>query len=70
MERKYNCIRPHEAIDFKTPADLYRPSDKEYPEKIRSYEYNTTDIKRKVDKGVISFKNKEIKVGRAFSSDM
>ena len=66
---KYNCIRPHEAIDFKTPADLYHPSDKEYPEKIRSYEYDTTDIKRRVDNGVISFKSKEIKVGRAFSGE-
>lgn len=66
---KYNCIRPHEAIDFKTPAELYRPSNKEYPEKIKSYEYDITDIKRRVDKGVISFKNKEIKVGRAFSGE-
>ena len=66
---KYNCIRPHEAIDFKTPAELYWPSNKEYPEKMKPYEYNISDIKRKVDKGIISFKNKEIKVGRAFSGE-
>lgn len=67
---KYNCIRPHEAIDFKTPAERYRPSNKCYPEKIIPYEYNMTDIKRKVcDKGLISFKSKEIKIGKAFRNE-
>lgn len=64
---KYNCIRPHEAIDFKTPAELYRPSNKAYPEKINAYEYNISDIKRKVaGTGIISFKNKDYMVGKAF----
>jgi len=64
---KYNCIRPHEAIDFKTPSELYKPSDKSYPERIMPYDYDLLDIKRKVyDGGYISFKNKEIKVGTAF----
>jgi transposase InsO family protein len=67
---KYNCIRPHEAIDFKTPADLYRPSNKYYPENIIPYEYNLTDIKRKVcEKGIISFKSKQIRVGKAFRNE-
>jgi transposase InsO family protein len=67
---KYNCIRPHEAIDFKTPAELYKPSHKYYPERIIPFEYNLTDIKRKVcDKGIISFKNKEIRVGKAFKNE-
>jgi len=67
---KYNCIRPHEAINFKTPAELYSPSNKAYPEKTDPYQYNLSDIKRKVqDRGVISFKNKEIKVGKAFVSE-
>lgn len=67
---KYNCIRPHEAIDFKTPAELYKPSHKYYPERIIPYEYNLTDIKRKVcDKGIISFRNKEIRVGKAFKNE-
>lgn len=67
---KYNCLRPHEAIDFKTPSDLYTHSIKQYPEKMEPYEYNWSDIKRKVqDKGVISFRNKEFKVGKAFVGD-
>jgi len=66
---KYNCIRPHESLNFKTPAELYEPSFKIYTEKIRPYEYNMTDIKRKVDKGTISFKNKAIRVGHAFDGE-
>ncbi len=66
---KYNCIRPHESLNFKTPVELYEPSHKTYPEMIKPYEYNMTDIKRKVDKGIISFKNKEIRVGHAFNGE-
>jgi len=66
---KYNCIRPHESLNFKTPAELYEPSFKIYTEKIRPYEYNMTDIKRKVDKGTISFKNNAIRVGHAFDGE-
>lgn len=66
---RYNCIRPHESLDFKTPAEIYKPSFKTYPETIKPYEYNMTDIKRKVDKGIISFKNNVIRVGHAFDGE-
>jgi transposase InsO family protein len=64
---KYNCLRPHEAINFKMPVELYTQSNREYSEQIKSYEYDQSDIIRKVqDKGFISFKNKEYRVGKAF----
>jgi transposase InsO family protein len=66
---KYNCIRPHESLDFKTPAELYEPSYRYYQEKIKPYEYDLTDIKRKVNYGDISFKNKEFKIGKAFNGE-
>jgi hypothetical protein len=66
---KYNCIRPHESLDFKTPTELYQPSFKIFPENIKPYEYEISDIKRKVDNGLISFKNKEIRVGKAFNCE-
>jgi len=67
---KYNCVRPHEAIDLRTPAELYTSSVRTYPEKINPYEYYQSDMIRKVQqKGEINFKNKEIKVGRAFIGD-
>ena len=67
---KYNCIRPHESLGLKTPADFYTTSIRSYPETLPIYEYEISDIKRKVqDKGVISFKNKEFRVGKAFIGD-
>ena len=67
---KYNCIRPHESLDLRTPADIYAPSIRSYPEVVEIYEYNLSDIKRRVQSnGIISFKNKDINVGKAFIGD-
>lgn len=67
---KYNCIRPHESLEFKTPAELYNPSTRIYPEKMPVYDYFTTDIKRKVqENGIITFKNQDFRVGKAFISE-
>ena len=37
---KYNEVRPHEAINMLCPADIYKPSDRKYPERITAYEYS------------------------------
>lgn len=36
---KYNHIRPHEALGMKRPGDVYEPSQREYSQEIRKYEY-------------------------------
>lgn len=63
---KYNCQRPHEAIDFEFPVSRYKPSprllDKSQPET-----YGSSDQVRKVhDGGYIFFKGNEYRVGKAF----
>lgn len=64
---KYNCLRPHESLDLNTPSSRYKPSERSYSEKINPPEYNISDYKRKVDeKGTISFKGNEYKIGKAF----
>lgn len=35
----YNTERPHEALDFATPASIYVPSPREYPESLPPIEY-------------------------------
>jgi len=36
---KYNNIRPHEALGMRTPGEVYKPSQKQYTEIIKKYEY-------------------------------
>lgn len=36
---KYNNIRPHEALGMRTPGEVYKPSDRQYREKIEKFEY-------------------------------
>ena len=37
--KKYNTIRPHEALGMKTPGQVYMASTRTYPEKIQNWEY-------------------------------
>jgi len=63
----YNTVRPHEALDMKTPAKCYHPSSRPFPEVLEPIEYGPADIIRKVQgKGEISYKNRFFLVGRAF----
>lgn len=56
---KYNEVRPHEAIDMHCPADVYIPSKRKYPDKIKSYEYSGLHRILKVNyKGYLRFDSK------------
>jgi transposase InsO family protein len=37
--KEYNTIRPHEALDMKTPESLHQRSARPYPERIKKYDY-------------------------------
>lgn len=37
--REYNEERPHAALGLETPAKIHRPSTRQYPEKIREWDY-------------------------------
>lgn len=63
----YNTIRPHEALGMKTPAKLYHPSLRPFPETLEPIEYGPGDIVRKVQsKGEIFYKGRAFRVGAAF----
>ena len=36
---KYNNVRPHEALGMKRPGDVYEPSQRQYNDTIKKYEY-------------------------------
>jgi len=39
FQEEYNQLRPHEAINLETPASVYQPSVRAYPEKLPRLEY-------------------------------
>ncbi len=60
----YNYIRPHEAIDMLCPAQRYKRSEREFPEKLPSIEYEMEDEVRQVRRGgEIKFKGRQYYVG-------
>jgi transposase InsO family protein len=42
FRQEYNEVRPHEALDYQTPAGLYVPSSREYPRRVPEVEYPET----------------------------
>lgn len=53
---EYNNIRPHEALGMKCPADVYKKSERQFPERIRDVEYPTNIEPHRVsDEGTVRY---------------
>lgn len=58
---EFNCERPHEALNLQTPASLYSPSARPFPDVIPNPEYPLHDLTLRVyANGYIHFKNKKL----------
>jgi transposase InsO family protein len=65
---RYNCVRPHEALEMDVPANRYTLSPRIYPERLAPIDYPDADIVRKVGPaGYLSLSKERYHVGRAFS---
>lgn len=63
----YNTERPHEALGLATPVSRYRASLRSFPETLEPFDYGPGAILRRVgDTGWLSFRNRPLKLGRAF----
>ena len=64
----YNRERPHQALDFATPAERYRPSKRAFPETLPAPQYAPGEIVRRVSttKAYVAFRNRFWKVPDAF----
>src|SRR6185312_8562145 len=49
FREEYNHVRPHEALQMQTPADLYQRSPRKFPEKLPEVTYPDTMLVRNVD---------------------
>jgi hypothetical protein len=67
----YNRERPHQALGFATPAELYRPSKRSFPDSPPTPQYAPGEIVRRVGttKAYVSFRNRIWKVPEAFRGE-
>jgi len=65
---RYNWVRPHEALQMKTPGAVYEPSSRRRPSSMPEPFFLPGSQTRKVDDtGIFSFKGRHYNVGRAFA---
>ena len=58
FRRQFNTERPHQALDQKTPAELWRPSRRPYPDRIVQPKYpGHYQVRKVASGGTIKFKN-------------
>lgn len=70
FREEYNHIRPHEALDFKTPGEIYKRSQRLYQEKPKNWEYpEGTIIKRLNTQGCLDYKGYRYFVCEALASE-
>jgi transposase InsO family protein len=51
----YNEVRPHQALELETPARLYKPSPRRYPELLPTLHYPMAEVHRVRPDGTIAF---------------
>jgi hypothetical protein len=68
--REYNEVRPHEALDDRTPASLYRPSARAYPSRIPAPEYpDYFEVRRVSHNGYIGWQAQSVFVSLALAHE-
>lgn len=69
--KEYNEVRPHEALQQKTPASQYTPSSREYPNKLPTIQYpDYYEIKKVSSNGVVYWRNKIVYVSQLLDREM
>ncbi|MBZ0112957.1 MAG: integrase core domain-containing protein [Thermoanaerobaculia bacterium] len=48
FRQTFNTVRPHHALGLKTPASVYHPSPRPFPEKVKGFDYPDHFTTRKV----------------------
>jgi hypothetical protein len=62
--QEFNTIRPHEALEMKTPAQCYQPSPRPYPTELADPEYpEHFEVRRAHGNGAICFANSILVLG-------
>jgi len=61
FRQEYNQVRPHEALEMRTPAAVYEASERKFPEKVSAPEYPESMLVRSVRRrGHFRWKKNEV----------
>jgi hypothetical protein len=67
----YNQVRPHEALNGRTPAQLYRPSTKKLPRRLPAWTYPSGWQRKRVSTdGRLFWQGRQRFIGRAFGGEI
>lgn len=72
FQEEYNCVRPHEALGMKTPAESYEPSPRDFDEDppAHSYEDRCEESRSVRRDGMIQWCGRYVFVGEAYSGEV
>jgi transposase InsO family protein len=71
FQEEYNEQRPHEALQMKSPCDLYRPSNRGYPSRLAEPEYgNGWEVRQVRSCGTIKWWGRGVFVGKALEGEL
>jgi hypothetical protein len=70
FRQEFNEVRPHESLGMKRPAQLYRPSSRAMPKRIRPYEYPSHYLVRRVSRcGTLRVLRNQVFVSQTLNED-
>ena len=71
FRRRFNEDRPHEALEMATPASVYRPSPRPYPERLWDVSYpDGHEVRRVKANGVFIWRNRGVFLGEALGGEL
>ncbi|PCI40573.1 MAG: IS481 family transposase [Elusimicrobia bacterium] len=63
---EYNDERPHEGLEMKTPTQIYRTSERDFPSRLRELEYRSPmSVRRVSSNGTFKWRRKCVFIGNA-----
>jgi transposase InsO family protein len=71
FRHEYNHVRPHEALDGRTPADLYLPSKQRYPVQLEPPDYPAHfEVRRVRRRGFLRWRGKQLFLSKALEDEL
>ena len=71
FEWEYNHVRPHEALDYVTPAERYGASARRFPERLPEMEYPRGMLLRRISSaGELTWKHQDAYLSRVLAGEL